>query len=435
MRVTYKSFWHVRILVRIIVQFQSDEDMATFAASQHPKDEAAPDGVASPFRVIRELSLAPIMVLEWIADRFDENALDATLPESAGIVFREKESEFFLSAISPNAVLGMDTINASVYGPFQGNGLTIAIIDGGIHAAHPDLEGCTINRKVYSDAASNFDAGHGTAIAGIICGSGRMSRGQFKGIAREVNLLDCVAFDARGKGLLGDILAAIDDAVKKGIRVIAMPFSSRPATETSAIFEYYLRVLFEARATVFCCGAGNHGPLQGTIGMPGCYDCVITTGSTSPGFKVSRFSGRGKQGRANKPDFCLPGEQAVSLNTEDSSFKDAILDENEHYASFSGNSVSVAILTGIVAAILSAKPDAKPAAIKHLLLASCAKIRKSAPISAGRGIIAPASIFRNMDLLYAFAKGFPTISREAAYTTAVVVFFSFATALMIASFL
>jgi serine protease AprX len=422
--------------VRIIVQFQSDEDMATFAADHRTKDGAAPDGVARPFRVIRELSLAPIMILEFLADQLDDDALDAALPESAGIAFRERESEFFLSASSANSILGMDPINSSVYGPFQGYGLTIAIIDGGIRAAHPDLELRAITRKEYIDGSRGFDAGHGTAIAGIICGSGKMSRERFKGIARNASLLDCVSFDARGRGLLGDILAAIDDAVVEGSRVICMAFSSRPGGEASAIFEYYLRVLVEACNTIFCCGAGNHGPLQGTIGMPGCYGCVLTAGSTSPSFKVSRFSGRGNQGSSTtKPDFCLPGEQTVSLNVEDSSWKDSILDENEHYAVFSGNSVSVAILTGLVAAILSAKPDAKPSAVKQLLGASCTRIRKFAPSSTGRGIVTPASIFRNMNLLYAFAKGFPAIARDAASMTAVVVFFTIAIAMMIASFL
>ncbi len=421
--------------MRIIVQFQSDEDKASFAAKHRTKANAAPDGGIYPFRVIRELSLAPIMILESVAEEPDQNALDGILPKNAGIVFKELETDFFLSASSANMVLGMDPINTSVYGPFQGDGVTIAIIDGGIRAAHPDLDQGSITRKEYIDGSRGFDAGHGTAIAGIICGSGKMSRGRFKGITRNVKLLDCVAFDARGRGLLGDILSAIDDAVGNGIRVICMPFSSRPRTNKSAIFEHYLRLL-EARATIFCCGTGNHGPLQGTIGMPGCYDCVLTTGSTSPDFKVSHSSGRGNQGSdTTKPDFCLPGEQSVSLNDEDSAWKVSILDENEHYSIFSGNSVSVAILTGLVVAVLSAKPDAKPSAVKQLLVASCARIRKFAPISAGKGLLVPTSVFRNLNLLYAFEKGFPTIAREAVYATTVVLVFSIATALMIASFL
>nr|MDO8086885.1 S8 family serine peptidase [Candidatus Sigynarchaeum springense] len=421
--------------MRIIVQFKTDEDMAVFVQKHCKKDDDPKDG-ETRFHVIHKLALAPIIVLKSDIGSLDDNTLEATLSDSRGIVFKERETEFFLSGISANSILGMDAINTSVYGPFQGEGLTIAIIDGGIEAAHPDLVGREIKRKGYIETTRGIDAGHGTSMAGIICGSGAMSRGRFKGMVRKVGIIDCIVFDEHGRGLLGDVLAAIDDAAGNGIRIVCMPFSSRPGIASSAIFEYYLRVLVEARSMVFCCGAGNHGPLQGTIGMPGCFDCVLTTGSTSTNFKVSRFSGRGNRiGATVKPEFCLPGERTVSLNVEKSSWKDEILDENEYYATFTGNSVSVAILTSLVVAILSAKPDAKPAAIKQLLAASCTRIRKFAPISTGKGIVAAASVFRNMDLLYTFAKSFPTITREAALTTSAILFFSITTALMIASFL
>ncbi|MBN2153840.1 MAG: S8 family serine peptidase [Candidatus Lokiarchaeota archaeon] len=435
-RISYISCWLVRVLVRVIARFKTDEAKVAFAQSLLEREKPAPGGGASPFRVIHELSLVPIVVLEPSAGMLDDQAIEALLPESEGIVAKEREAELFLSASSPNTILDMDTVNSSVYGPFQGNGLAIAVIDGGILATHPDLAGCEISRREYVAAARGLDAGHGTAVAGIICGSGRMSRGRFKGIAREVELLDCVAFDARGRGLLGDVLAAVDGAVGAGIRVVCMPFSSWPGTEPSTIFEHYLRVLVEAHSVVFCSGAGNSGPLQGTIGMPGRFDCVLTAGSTSPDFKVSRFSGRGSQARSvPKPDFCLPGEQAVSLNAEDSLWKERILDENEHYAVFSGNSVSVAILTGLVAGILSAKPDARPSAIKQLLTASCKRMRKFAPLSAGKGIVVASSIFRNMDVLYAFAKRFPVVAHDAAFLSSLILFFSITTALLIASLL
>ncbi|MEX2757877.1 MAG: S8 family serine peptidase, partial [Candidatus Sigynarchaeota archaeon] len=410
----YISCWLVRILVRIIAQFKTNEDMATFVARHCKNDEAEKDG-KTQFHVVHKLVLAPIIILEAETGPLDENALDAALAERTGIESKERETELFLSRVSASSILDMDVINSSIYGPFQGDGLTIAIIDGGIDAAHPDLAGREIKRKEYLDTARGLDAGHGTSIAGIICGSGAMSRGRFKGMARKVSIMDCVAFDKNGRGLLGDVLAAIDVAVGIGIKIICMPFSSRPGVVSSTIFECYLRVLSETRSTFFCCGAGNHGPLQGTIGMPGCFECVLTTGSTSINFKVSVFSGRGNpKSTSIKPEFCLPCEHVVSLNVEKSSWKDSILDENEYYAAFTGNSVSVAILTGLVAAILSAKPDAKPSAVKQLLAASCVRMRKFAPISAGKGIVAATSVFRNMDMLYTFTKGFTTITREAA---------------------
>ncbi|NMC06511.1 MAG: S8 family serine peptidase [Candidatus Lokiarchaeota archaeon] len=433
---TYISGCLVSILVRIIVQFQTKEDLATFAGKHPAPDENVIPEKGFEIRITRQLALAPIAIVDMIADDLPREMLDNEFPDGVGIMFKEPDVDFFLSATSANNVLGMDSINASIYGPFQGDGIAVAVVDGGIDATHPDLHRTTITRTTFIHDGSKIDAGHGTAMAGIICGSGAMSKGHFKGITRNVTLLDCVAFDASGHGMLADVLAAIDGAVLQGVKIFCLPFNSRPGREPSPIFEYYLDTLVKDHDIIFCCGSGNLGPIQGTIGMPGCYPCVITTGSTSLSFIVSRFSGRGMLGgKESKPDFCLPGEQAVSLNHENSRFKDAVLDANEYYAMFSGNSVSVAILTSLVVAIRSARPDATPAAIKQLLKASCVKIRKSAPISSGMGLVSPALVFTNMNKLYARSKGFTAIVRDAVSTTVVLFFFAIAMGLMIASFL
>ena len=69
--------------------------------------------------------------------------------------------------------------------------ISIAILDSGINANHIDFDRRV---KAFKDFVNNKsyaydDNGHGTHVAGIAAGSGRASRGKYKGIAPNVNLV------------------------------------------------------------------------------------------------------------------------------------------------------------------------------------------------------------------------------------------------------
>ena len=99
-----------------------------------------------------------------------------------------------------------------------GRGVSVAVIDSGIDASHPDLSGRVVdsvearldNKKVVFDPSDAGDsAGHGTACAGIIVS-----------IAPEVDLH---SIKVLGPGGLGDgmaFLAGLEWAIKQRYRVI-----------------------------------------------------------------------------------------------------------------------------------------------------------------------------------------------------------------------
>jgi serine protease AprX len=428
---------------RFIVQFESPDARAEFFDKHGMMTKTNKFLIklgGKKFRPVHDLALFPVVILEALGSSDDGTDGTAFFSGVDGIKAWEPDVEFFLSGLSASTILNTNYINTSIYGPFHGDNIPIAIIDGGIDVTQPDLASNMLSQNTFlrktkeSSSSGREDLGHGTAIAGIICGSGSSSGGKYTGIVNGVKIIDCQAFDGSGKGLLSDVLAAVENAATCEAKLICMPFSSVPGAKPSAIFENLLLHLSSVLDIVLCAGTGNNGPEESTIGMPGCFDCVLTTGSLTPNFKVSLFSGRGNA-NLSKPDFCLPGEDIISLNVEASTFRDNVLDENEYYAIFSGNSMSVAFLAGIVAMILAAEPALKPAQIKQLFRASSIRISGFSKISAGNGILNVSIALRRLSKLYAFQKAYMALSKEIFMLASIVLFFTVAVSMMLASFI
>ena len=73
---------------------------------------------------------------------------------------------------------------------FTGKGITAAILDSGIYP-HPDLKERIIDFRDFLNGQTGCydDYGHGTHVAGILAGNGKLSRGRYRGIAPDCRLL------------------------------------------------------------------------------------------------------------------------------------------------------------------------------------------------------------------------------------------------------
>ncbi len=287
----------------------------------------------------------------------------------------ETDSEFYLSNIPVTGVLNLDKVNRSIFGPFHGKGVRVGLVDGGVEHTHPDLVNKVVSSATFLASTARRDTGHGTAMAGIICGSGASSDGQFAGITPEAELVDCVTFDGDFKGHLSGIIQALDFCVDNGVHVVALPFNARPGVSPSRIFEQVIETLVYEHGMIVCAGAGNHGPAPGTLTMPGSYRLALTAGSIDEHFRIAGFSGQPGQNEKNA-DIYVPATNIVSLNVFTSTWKDQAMDENEYYASFSGNSVSVAVIAGIATAVKAIFPGYGMEKIKQLLGLSAARTGK-----------------------------------------------------------
>jgi minor extracellular serine protease Vpr len=114
--------------------------------------------------------------------------------------------------------------------PVTGKGMLIGIIDTGIDYNHPDLGGgIGKDFKIkggYDFADKDSDPrdveGHGTAVAGIVAGNGKV-----KGVAPDANLMAYKVFPDGGEGASdADIIAAIEQALKDGCTAVNLSLGS-----------------------------------------------------------------------------------------------------------------------------------------------------------------------------------------------------------------
>ena len=83
----------------------------------------------------------------------------------------------------------------------KGTGVTVAMLDTGI-ANHPDFEDRVVGFKDFVNGKGQVydDSGHGTHVAGCLCGSGKLSEGKYKGIAPSSYLFVGKVLDKKGDG-------------------------------------------------------------------------------------------------------------------------------------------------------------------------------------------------------------------------------------------
>jgi serine protease AprX len=278
--------------------------------------------------------------------------------------------------------LGVDRV------PYTGAGIGVAIIDSGIDA-NRDLADSIAGFWDFTGgksapAAAYDEYGHGTHVAGLIASSGRLSGGEFRGVAPGVRLFGLKVLDAQGRGRSSDVLRAIDFAIAnrntKGIDVINLSLG-HPILESAATDPLVLAVERAVRAgLVVVVAAGNVGTdasgASGYAGIlsPGNAPSAITVGAVDTKNTASHgddrmawFSSRGPtwyDGFA-KPDVVAPGVSLVSDAARSSSLLSvfpqlAVTKNGKQFAMLSGTSMAAAVATGVASVVIEASRVAHP---------------------------------------------------------------------------
>ncbi len=247
-----------------------------------------------------------------------------------------------------------------------GDGVTIAVLDTGI-GRHPDLSGRTLCFRdfVGSRNLPYDDNGHGTHICGILCGSGKMSQGRYRGLAPGAKLVAGKVLDEKGDGMTEHMLAGLDWVLsvreKYGIRIlnISVGIGELKEKEKERLLREKINMVWESGILVIC-AAGNKGPAEGSISSVGGDSRVITVGCHDGSFRKNypgrceMYSGRGAAGAAvRKPDLVAPGTEIISCNFRVS----ACAHLRNAYTAKSGTSMATPIVSGAAALALQKYPS------------------------------------------------------------------------------
>ena len=118
---------------------------------------------------------------------------------------------------------GLSRIGAPIaWDTSQATGVTVAVLDCGIHASHPDLLGKVTLEQNFSSSATTDDlCNHGTHVAGTI-GAVTNNGVGVAAVAPRASLLDGKVLGDSGTGCLSDLDTAIQWAADNGARVINM---------------------------------------------------------------------------------------------------------------------------------------------------------------------------------------------------------------------
>ncbi|MGW0819478.1 S8 family peptidase [Streptomyces viridiviolaceus] len=250
---------------------------------------------------------------------------------------------------------------------YDGKGVTVAVLDSGIDATHPDVAASLVEQRDFTGSADGAKDGHGhgTHVASTILGSGAASKGLRKGVAPGARLVAGKVCGDDGTCANDAIIAGMEWAAHSGAKVVNMSLGGEPSDGTDPLSES-LDSLSRDTGTLFVVAAGNEGPDARTVGAPGSADEALTVAAVDKKDKMAYFSSRGPRvgDYAPKPDIAAPGVDIVAARAAGTSMGTVV---DDSYTTASGTSMATPHVAGAAAVVAQQHPDLTGGQIKALL--------------------------------------------------------------------
>ena len=250
---------------------------------------------------------------------------------------------------------------------YFGKNVTVAIMDTGM-APHPDLRNQIVAFQDFTAKKNSIydDNGHGTHVAGIIAGTGVVSkmkygRCRYSGIAPEANLVILKVLDANGNGETNRVLKSFDWIIKnkdvyqiKILNISVGMLATAGETEKRALLTG-VEALWDYGIMVVA-AAGNNGPEENSVTIPGISRKILTVGC-SDDENLVRIGKKRKKGYSGvgptdccvvKPEVLAPGTEIISCSTQNS------------YIPKSGTSMAAPVVSGVLALAYQKYPEFMP---------------------------------------------------------------------------
>ncbi len=397
-----------------------------------------PDSSSISVIVSYHVAPGPAQIAELVAlgvvggtrfDRLPMIAINATKQQIAAIaalpsvrsVWADRTLSFF--DVESRALIGADEaaldpdLRTSGGAPFTGAGVTIAVIDSGIDATHPDLplgakvvQNVRVNPGVWPgpgfvapsfvEGLSNTDLvlGHGTFVASVAAGTGQASAGLYRGLAPGAKLLGISAGDLYIIHVLEAFDYVLAHATQHGIRVVNCSWGTLGFFDPDDPVNIATRALYDAGiAAVFA--AGNHGPAPDTLNPYSVAPWVFGVGSVRKDGGLSTFSSRGIfEELLYHPLLVAPGEGIIgakpsgitavggTIGVADSTSGTVVPPEYlSRYTVSSGTSFAAPQVAAAIALLLEENPGRSLADIRRSLQATATPILTQDRAESGAG--------------------------------------------------
>ncbi|WP_342436809.1 S8 family peptidase [Paenibacillus sp. FSL L8-0436] len=207
--------------------------------------------------------------------------------------------------------------------------VVVAVVDTGVQASHPDLQGQLLAgyNAVAKGSTPDDDVGHGTHVAGII-GAVINNEEGVAGISWYNKILPVKALDNSGAGTTYSVAEGIIWAADNGAKVINLSLGNYA---DSQFLHDAIKYAYD-RDVVIVSAAGNDNTER--PGFPAAYEEVLAVAATNANGEKASFSNYG-----DYIDVTAPGESIASTYPDN------------QYAALSGTSMAsphVAALAGLV---------------------------------------------------------------------------------------
>ncbi|WP_427165762.1 S8 family serine peptidase [Streptomyces sp. C1-1] len=256
--------------------------------------------------------------------------------------------------------------------------MTVAVVDSGVDASHPDLTGQVLPGKDFTGAGSPHrdTEGHGTAMASLIAGHGHGASNSagVMGLAPKAKILPVRVDLAGNKFVTASLASGIRYAVDQGASVINLSLgdsNSYPGSKAAKAVAYA-----QAHDVVVVAATGNDA---GTVSYPAALPGVVAVTAVDQGLNFWSSSNTGNVTVA------APGVEVAQADPTTKS----------GYAVADGTSGSSAYVSAIVALLRSKYPDLTAGQIINRLVKSASFLnntgKKAPDKELGYGIARPGS--------------------------------------------
>ena len=239
----------------------------------------------------------------------------------------------------------------------RGNGVKVAILDGGIDMSHPEFTGRNIIQHLSKTSYIDDKYGHGTFMAGILAANTNNGQG-IAGTCPDCQLMIGKIAGDDGATDEAAIAAGITWATDSGAKVISISFNTPIFTQVDADAVNYAW----SKGVVLVGSAGNNN--SNALSYPAAYPHVVSVASTDNKNQKLSMSNYGSWVQV-----AAPGKDIYStLPTHQNQLG------STNYAYLSGTSASAPMVAGVAALIWSSRFGTSNQAVVDRLYSTADKI-------------------------------------------------------------